>query len=152
MTRESKVASGGGLRAILYTFKKAREAGGVMKMYRSLRTRNACKTCALGMGGQKGGMVNERGSFPEVCKKSLQAMAADMQPAITDTFWQKNSISHLRSMSPRMLESSGRLDRPVFRAANESKYTPIRWSEAFTRLSDKLRASNPGRDILVLQR
>jgi hypothetical protein len=30
-----------------------------------MRTKNACKTCALGMGGQKGGMVNEPGSFPE---------------------------------------------------------------------------------------
>lgn len=27
------------------------------------------------MGGQMGGMVNEAGHFPEVCKKSLQAAA-----------------------------------------------------------------------------
>ncbi len=39
------------------------------------------------MGGQKGGMVNEQGSFPEVCKKSIQATVADMQPAITADFW-----------------------------------------------------------------
>lgn len=37
---------------------------------------------ALGMGGQSGGLVNERGHFPEICKKSLQAMAADMQGAV----------------------------------------------------------------------
>ena len=35
-----------------------------------MRSKNACKTCALGMGGQRGGMVNELGHFPEVCKKS----------------------------------------------------------------------------------
>ena len=74
-----KATSGGGWQAIRYTFKKAREAGGYWKFYKAMRTRNACKTCALGMGGQKGGMVNEIGGFPEVCKKSLQAMAADMQ-------------------------------------------------------------------------
>ena len=34
------------------------------------------KTCALGMGGQAGGTVNESGHFPEVCKKSFQAMLA----------------------------------------------------------------------------
>ena len=51
-------------------------------MWKALRSRNACKTCALGMGGQRGGMVDEAGRFPEVCKKSVQAMAADLQGAI----------------------------------------------------------------------
>ena len=62
-----------------------------------MRSPNACKTCALGMGGQKGGMVNETGgSFPEVCKKSLQAMVADMQPAIDQPeFWKQHSIAEL---------------------------------------------------------
>jgi len=59
--------AGGGWPAIWYTVKKARAAGGFLRMYRALRTSNACKTCALGMGGQKGGMVNEAGGFPEVC-------------------------------------------------------------------------------------
>ena len=85
-----KVKNGGGWAAIRYTFRKARESGGIWKFYKAMRTKNACKTCALGMGGQKGGMVNETGSFPEVCKKSLQAMASDMQPAITADFWQKH--------------------------------------------------------------
>ena len=82
-----RVRSGGGFRAIWYSIKKGREAGGVWKLYKALRTKNACKTCALGMGGQAGGMVNETGGFPEVCKKSMQAMVADMQPAITSEFW-----------------------------------------------------------------
>ena len=73
------VKNGGGWAAMRYTLKKAGQVGGIWKLYRALRTKNACKTCALGMGGQAGGMVNERGSFPEVCKKSLQAMASDMQ-------------------------------------------------------------------------
>lgn len=136
-----KLKSGGGWPAILYTLKKSREAGGIWKMYKALRTRNACKTCALGMGGQKGGMVNENGTFPEVCKKSLQAMAADMQRAIKPEFWSKHSIEHLRAMSPRQLEHSGRLVDPVFRGDGESHYRPISWEEAFRRLSDKLKAT-----------
>jgi hypothetical protein len=63
-----KPKSGGGWPAIWYTIRKGREAGGIWKMWKALRSKNACKTCALGMGGQKGGMVNERGHFPEVCK------------------------------------------------------------------------------------
>ena len=74
-----RVKTGGGWRAILYTLKKSREAGGVWKLWKAMRSKNACKTCALGMGGQSGGMVNEAGHFPEVCKKSFQAMVADMQ-------------------------------------------------------------------------
>ena len=64
-----------------------------MALWRAMRSKNACKTCALGMGGQLGGMVNEAGHFPEVCKKSLQAMAADMQAGISPAFFARYSIS-----------------------------------------------------------
>ena len=46
-----KVTTGGGMRAVWYTFKKAREAGGVWALWKAMRSKNACKTCALGMGG-----------------------------------------------------------------------------------------------------
>ena len=36
-------------------------------------------------------MVNESGHFPEVCKKSLQAMVSDMQGAIRPQFWQTDT-------------------------------------------------------------
>ena len=75
------MTSGGGWKAITYTLRTAQQVGW-LKLWRAMRSRNACKTCALGMGGQRGGMVNEAGHFPEVCKKSLQAMAADMQNGI----------------------------------------------------------------------
>ena len=84
-----KYKSGGGWPAVWYTWRKARQAGGILKLWKAMRSKNACKTCALGMGGQRGGMVNELGHFPEVCKKSLQAMVADMQGAIRSDFWQK---------------------------------------------------------------
>src|SRR5438045_6630855 len=100
-----RLRSGGGWRAILYALKKSRQMGGFLGLWRAMRSKNACKTCALGMGGQKGGMVNEAGSFPEVCKKSLQAMAADMQGAIKPEFWNTYSIAQLQAFSPRELES-----------------------------------------------
>lgn len=81
-----QVKRGGGWHAVGYTLRKARQAGGIVKLWKAMRTKNVCKTCALGMGGQAGGMVNETGSFPEVCKKSLQAMVADMQGAVGGTF------------------------------------------------------------------
>src|SRR5205823_2753378 len=107
------------------------------------RSKNTCKTCALGMGGQKGGMVNEAGSFPEVCKKSLQAMAADMQGAIKEDFWSIYSLAQLQAFSPRELESCGRLVQPVVVHVGQQYYQPISWDDALGRIVAKLKATPP---------
>jgi molybdopterin-dependent oxidoreductase alpha subunit len=90
------------------------------------------------MGGQKGGMVNEIGGFPEVCKKSLQAMAADMQGAIQPEFWSTYSIEELRNFSPRELESCGRLVQPLVHRRGQKHYLPIEWPQAMERVVAKL--------------
>jgi molybdopterin-dependent oxidoreductase alpha subunit len=142
-----KVKSGGGFRAIFYTFKKAGQAGGPIKLYKAMRSKNACKTCALGMGGQKGGMVNEIGAFPEVCKKSFQAMVADMQPGIPATFWAEKSIADLQRMSPRELETSGRFVQPILYTQGESHYRTITWKDAFERIATKLKSIEPNQSF-----
>src|SRR3954469_2170109 len=138
-----KLNAGGGWPAVFYTWKKAREAGGILKLWRAMRSKNACKTCALGMGGQRGGMVNESGHFPEVCKKSLQAMVADMQGAIRSDFWQQYSVRDLQQLSPRELEHCGRLVEPVRYTRETGRYTPITWKEAFESIAAKLRTTPP---------
>jgi molybdopterin-dependent oxidoreductase alpha subunit len=132
--------SGGGWQAIAYTFKKGWEVGGLWRLYRAMRSRNSCKTCALGMGGQRGGMVNEQGSFPEVCKKSLQAMASDMQPAITADFWERHPLAAMRHWTPRQLETSGRLIQPLLYERGASHYRTITWEEAYRRVVTQLQA------------
>jgi len=136
MTR--RVKHGGGWPAIAYALSKARQAGGFFKLYRAMRSKNACKTCALGMGGQQGGMVNEAGRFPEVCKKSLQAMVADMQGAIPPDFWREHSVDRLQQLSPRQLEISGRLAQPMLYTRGATHYTPISWDEAYRRIAARL--------------
>lgn len=138
--------SGGGFRAIGYTLQLASRVGW-RKMWNALRSQNACKTCAVGMGGQLGGMVNEGGYFPEVCKKSVQAMASDMQPAIPDDFWQQRSIDQLRAMSSRQLEFCGRIVRPVLREAGATHFRPLDWDEALQRLAGAMAASGPKRSF-----
>lgn len=142
-----KPASGGGWQAIRYTWRKARQAGGWWKLWKAMRSRNACKTCALGMGGQKGGMVNETGGFPEVCKKSLQAMAADMQAAIPTGFWQTYSIPQLRKFTPRELEACGRLAQPLLYEKNEQYFRPIEWQDALERIVTRLRNTPPDKSF-----
>jgi len=138
-----KVNKGGGWPAVFYTWRKAREVGGLLKLWKAMRSKNACKTCALGMGGQSGGMVNEAGHFPEVCKKSLQAMASDMQGGIRADFFETYSVPQLQAFSPRELESCGRLTSPVVLEAGSQYYRPITWGEALTRITQKLTSIAP---------
>ena len=138
-----RIKSGGGWRAILYSLQKSRQMGGLWGLWKAMRSKNACKTCALGMGGQKGGMVNEAGSFPEVCKKSLQAMAADMQGAIKPEFWSTYSVPQLQAFSPRELESCGRLVQPVLLENGSQYYRPIEWDDALGRIVAKLTGTAP---------
>ena len=139
-----KVSSGGGWQAIGYTFKKAREVG-ALPLWRAMRSRNACKTCAYGMGGQRGGMVNEEGRFPEVCKKSLQAMVADMRGKIEPRFFERYSLDELAGFSPRELEACGRLTEPLLAGPGDDHFTPISWDEALEQAGGALRAPDPER-------
>jgi len=115
----------------------------MFSMWRAMRSRNACKTCALGMGGQRGGMVNEAGRFPEVCKKSVQAMAADMQGRINDHFFTDFSIEQMRGMSPRELEAAGRIATPLYAGPLDSHYKQISWDEAMQRIEKKMHSTPP---------
>lgn len=72
---------GGGPKKILYTLKTVSRIG-LLNSAKALNSHNACKACGLGMGGQRGGMTNERDEFPSVCNKSIQAQSTDIQPAI----------------------------------------------------------------------
>jgi len=136
-----RVAAAGGFAALAYTFKKGRESGGVFKLYKRMRSKNACKTCAYGMGGQKGGMVNEAGSFPEVCKKSLQAQAGDMQSPIDEVFFSKHSIKELETWSSLQMEAAGRLAFPIAWREGDTHFRRIRWDEALDRVAADLLAS-----------
>jgi len=135
--------TGGGWSAVAYTWRKAREMGGLAAAWKAMRSRNACKTCALGMGGQRGGMVNEAGHFPEVCKKSLQAMAADMQGGIGADFFRTHSMDQLSRFSPRELESCGRLTQPVLYERGNDHYRVIDWEEATGHVLAQLRKLSP---------
>lgn len=138
-----KVNSGGGWQAIRYTFAKAKQAGGMWKLFQAMRSKNTCKTCALGMGGQQGGMVNERGSFPEVCKKSLQAMVADMQRPITADFWKRFSVAELQDWTPRQLEHAGRLIQPIVYERGFTHFRTLTWMDAFQRIERQLKKISP---------
>jgi len=137
--------SAGGLAAVRYTIAKGIEAGGVTTMTRRLARNNACKTCAVGMGGQRGGMRNEAGSFPEVCKKSVQAQAADMQPPIGEDFFERYAVADLERLSGRELEAAGRLGFPLLWREGDRHLRRVSWGEAMDVAAAALRACPPSR-------
>lgn len=120
---------------------------GYRKMWNALSSKNVCKTCALGMGGQEGGMHNEQGHWPEVCKKSIQAMAADMQGAIPSEFFQQYSIDQLRQFSSRELEQAGRITTPLLLESGGTHYKPIGWEDALSRVANNLKQTDPNRSF-----
>jgi molybdopterin-dependent oxidoreductase alpha subunit len=142
-----RLSSGGGWAAIRYTLRMANRVGW-LRLWRALSTRNACKTCALGMGGQLGGMRNEAGYWPEVCKKSLQAMVADMQEGIRPEFFARYRLDQMRTLSPRELEYCGRLTQPLFAGPDDTHYRPIDWGAALGLLAGQLRQAGPTRTFV----
>lgn len=112
-------------------------------MMKALLSRNSCKSCALGMGGQKGGLNDEKGHFPAVCNKSVVAQASDMQVAIPSDFFQKNNINLLKTWSSFQLERAGRLVKPMLCEPRDSHYKEISWEHAIERIVDQLKSTEP---------
>ena len=133
-----QMRSAGGWAAIKYTLRMANRVGWG-RLWKAMQAKNACKTCALGMGGQKGGMRNEAGHWPEVCKKSLQAMVGDMQAGLTQDFFQRYSIAELQTFSPRELEYCGRLTQPLYAGPGDTHYRVIEWDDALQRVATSLK-------------
>jgi len=121
-----RVSAAGGFAALAYTFRKGREAGGVFKLYKRMRSKNACKTCAYGMGGQRGGMVNEAG---------------DMQSPIGEAFFREHSIKELETWSSLQMEAAGRLAFPIAWREGDTHFRRIGWDEALDRVAADLLAS-----------
>jgi len=142
MRRESK----GGLFSIKYSLKVAR-AVGYGKSWKSVHSKNTCKTCAYGMGGQHGGMTNESGTRLEVCKKSIQAQLTDIQDEIPQEVFAKRSIEELADMPPLELEQLGRLNCPLYKGKGDTHYSPISWDDSFSIASERLKAVDPHRSF-----
>ncbi len=134
---------GGGTKKVLYTLATVRRIG-LIDSARALNSKNACKACALGMGGQRGGMVNELDEFPAVCNKSVQAQSTDIQAPIPAEVFD-HPLAELRELTGHELEHLGRLGRPVHKAAGHDRYCEIAWPAAIDLAVQRFRAAKPER-------
>lgn len=148
MSNEAKpkpIIVGGGIKKVLYSLQTLQRIG-LLSSGKALSSRNACKACGLGMGGQQGGMTNERGEFPSVCNKSIQAQSTDIQPPIPTELFQ-HELTDFQQLSAYELEHLGRLDSPLYKAAGASGYQPIDWSRALDLAVTALRQTEPQRSF-----
>src|SRR5690606_6810180 len=111
----------GGWKSVFYSLHVASEVG-FKPFWKSIKSKNTCKTCAYGMGGQNGGMVNEVGEHIQICKKSMQAMLSDLQKPIPEAYLQATPIENLKHLSPKSKEKLGRLNTILYKRPKDEKF------------------------------
>ena len=136
---------GGGPKKLLYTLKTANKIG-LLSSAKALNSSNACKACGLGMGGQRGGMINELDEFPSVCNKSVQAQSTDIQKPIPPEIF-SHSLDEFRALSAFQLEHLGRLGKPIYKAAGEQHYREVDWDWALDHAAAGMAKVDPDRSF-----
>jgi molybdopterin-dependent oxidoreductase alpha subunit len=140
-----KTIVGGGPKKVLYTLQTVGRIG-LLNSAKALTSHNTCKACALGMGGQHGGMTNEMDEFPSVCNKSIQAQSTDIQSPIPAEVFQ-HSLHDFQQLSRYELEHLGRLNTPLYKPADSDRYQPISWQQAYEHVGQRLRDTAPERSF-----
>ncbi len=136
---------GGGAKKILYTLNTVRRIG-LLQSAKALSANNACKACGLGMGGQRGGMTNEKNEFPSVCNKSVQAQSTDIQQPIPVEIFD-HSIDDLKDLSGHQMEHLGRLNTPLYKAADDTHFETISWTKAIDIAVKQFKSCEPKRSF-----
>ena len=140
------MAIGGGWKAIRSVLGYSARIG-PFKLWRTLHSRNACKACAFGTGGQNGGFWNESRHGIEICNKNIQAHLSDIRPAIPNPIFLQKSIAELSLYTGKQLEDLGRLTTPLYKAVGELHYRPMSYDEAMQICAARLDATVPERSF-----
>ncbi|WP_071190933.1 FdhF/YdeP family oxidoreductase [Trichormus sp. NMC-1] len=127
---KSNSPAGGGLPVIQYWVEKTLSPQG-LQLWQTLNHKSTCLSCAWGTGGQKGGFVNEAGEYLQRCAKSVEAIAAELQPGIKPDFFQQYSISELQQLTSQECDDLGRLSYPLILRSGSSHYQRISWEEVY---------------------
>ncbi|HEY9647487.1 MAG TPA: FdhF/YdeP family oxidoreductase [Chroococcidiopsis sp.] len=121
---------GGGLPVVGYWAKKTLSPQGA-KLWQTLTHKSACLSCAWGTGGQRGGFRNELDEPMQRCMKSVEAIAAELQPAVPLPFFARHSIAELQQLTSMEADRLGRLSVPLILRAGGSHYERIGWDEIY---------------------
>ncbi|MBE9100380.1 FdhF/YdeP family oxidoreductase [filamentous cyanobacterium LEGE 07170] len=121
---------GGGLPLVKYWAEKTLSPKGP-QIWKTLMHKSACLSCAWGTGGQKGGFVNELEEPLQRCMKSVEAIAAELQPGLAPHFFDQSNLSELQHLTSMEADHLGRLSFPVIHRAGSDRYERIGWDEIY---------------------
>ncbi|MFN7900554.1 MAG: molybdopterin-dependent oxidoreductase, partial [Synechococcaceae cyanobacterium] len=114
-------------------------------LWRTLNHKSACLSCAWGTGGQNGGFRDELGEPLQRCLKSVEAIQAELLPAVPREVFAGSSLQALRQLDSRACDRLGRLDRPLILRQGQEHYTPISWEEVHALTAGAFRTPPPQR-------
>lgn len=149
MTRRDKPAppvTGGGLKAIHYVLSCAKQVG-ARNLAAAVKSNNACKACAFGTGGQRGGLHNEYSDRIEICNKNIQAQLSDIRAPIPPEIFRDNTLAELSRLSGWQLEQLGRIGQPLLKHADSDNYVPISYETACELVADRMQGCRPERSF-----
>jgi molybdopterin-dependent oxidoreductase alpha subunit len=99
------------------------------RLWQTLTHKSACLSCAWGTGGQNGGFRDELGEPLQRCLKSVEAISAELQPAVPASVFSGRCLEELRQLTSAECDRLGRLDRPLILREGSSHYEPLSWEE-----------------------
>ncbi|MDX1490688.1 MAG: FdhF/YdeP family oxidoreductase [Pseudohongiellaceae bacterium] len=140
--KHERLPIGGGLKAVSYVLSIANNIGPA-RLAETVRSKNTCKACAFGTGGQNGGLHNEFNKGIEICNKNIQAQSGDMRPPIPPAIFRDNTIAELSQLEGKQLEALGRLATPLYKAPGAQRYECISYEKAFEIIIARMRSANP---------
>ncbi|MDF0551841.1 FdhF/YdeP family oxidoreductase [Kamptonema sp. UHCC 0994] len=142
---------GGGLPIIEFWAEHTLSPSGP-KLWKTLLHKSACLSCSWGTGGQKGGFTNEVGEKLQRCMKSVEAIAAEIQPPISANVFSQHTINELQQLTSLEADRLGRLSFPMILRAGKTHYERISWEEiyqialsAFSKSPERVASYSSGR-------
>ncbi|MGW6173516.1 FdhF/YdeP family oxidoreductase [Arthrobacter sp. NPDC055138] len=144
--KEPKKAAAG-IPAVKIALERGIEQAGVARTARSLLRIN-----------QRGGFDCPGCAWPEsitgprkpaeFCENGAKAVAEEnTKRTVTPEFWARHSIEELATKTEYWLGQQGRITEPVIIREGETHYSPISWSDAFSLIGERIRATTPDRCV-----
>ncbi len=122
------------------------------RLWQTLNHRSACLSCAWGTGGQHGGFRDELGEPLQRCLKSVEAIVAELQPAVPEGVFAQRTLAELQRLTSLEADRLGRLSHPLILREGRSHYERLGWDDvlaiteaAFRRPPERVASYSSGR-------
>ena len=120
---------------------------GPANLANAVRSKNTCKACAFGTGGQKGGYLTSTVIVWRYAIKISRRRQVILNPDSIRNF-RHNTIEELNQLSGKQLTDLGRLGAPLYKAPGEDRYRVLSYSQALNKISKAMKEASPERTFL----